>query len=493
MKLGLIEKIITEYRASKKETILIWVIMLAVSVSIGLSCIMLNSQQIERSLMKNIDIKLEADGGHIFDCKYSGELPTRKRLLSDARGPQLFCSFYRELVEFGKHEGIVDYGYSLGTDQAVLTKNNEELSNTNTMYRMLGISSPNYQTNEQIELIEGRFLTEDEIRNRAYKIVVDEAITINGEKIKVGDRLTVSIIGYTVYYTNLPSVYKYYSKEIEVLGIYRYKTAFDMSFGKKDAFLNNHCILIPEGVMEEAILDQELLDYNAVFINNIWYRLENFDYYYDCNYDFYKMISSNSAKVFTVVGAEGNAGSIGAKKENPSELKVSQNDYGVTMRSVDKTSNFYFIIFAVGTVTSVVLMAVMMTFILNKKIREINIYYSLGEDKRGVIRRYAGYYCAVGLTASVIGYVMAYGLSQILFAQLVRSSANVQAELVQLANIKNGMVVNELELLGMKGSELLLSATLSIAGVIVIVFLTVCMSLMYILHGQIRDKINGGF
>ena len=58
MKLGLIEKIITEYRASKKETILIWVIMLAVSVSIGLSCIMLNSQQIERSLMKNIDIKL---------------------------------------------------------------------------------------------------------------------------------------------------------------------------------------------------------------------------------------------------------------------------------------------------------------------------------------------------------------------------------------------------------------------------------------------------
>ena len=141
-------------------------------------------------------------------------------------------------MEFGKHEGIVDYGYSLGTDQAVLTKNNEELSNTNTMYRMLGISSPNYQTNEQIELIEGRFLTEDEIRNRAYKIVVDEAITINGEKIKVGDRLTVSIIGYTVYYTNLPSVYKYYSKEIEVLGIYRYKTAFDMSFGKKDAFLN---------------------------------------------------------------------------------------------------------------------------------------------------------------------------------------------------------------------------------------------------------------
>ena len=167
MKLGLIEKIITEYRASKKETILIWVIMLAVSVSIGLSCIMLNSQQIERSLMKNIDIKLEADGGHIFDCKYSGELQTRKRLLSDARGPQLFCSFYRELVEFGKHEGIVDYGYSLGTDQAVLTKNNEELSNTNTMYRMLGISSPNYQTNEQIELIKGRFFTDDEIETVA--------------------------------------------------------------------------------------------------------------------------------------------------------------------------------------------------------------------------------------------------------------------------------------------------------------------------------------
>ncbi|MBR2599281.1 MAG: hypothetical protein IKD84_00010 [Erysipelotrichaceae bacterium] len=162
------------------------------------------------------------------------------------------------------------------------------------------------------------------------------------------------------------------------------------------------------------------------------------------------------------------------------------------MRSVDKTSNFYFIIFAVGTVTSVVLMAVLMTFILNKKIREINIYYSLGQDKRGIIWRYAGYYCAVGLTASVIGFALAYGLSQILFAQLVRSSANVQAELVQLANIKNGMVVNELELLGMKGSELLLSATLSIAGVLIIVFATVLISLLNILHGNMRDKLNGG-
>ncbi|MBR2791506.1 MAG: hypothetical protein IKE12_02435, partial [Erysipelotrichaceae bacterium] len=139
MKFGFIEKIKTEYRASKKETLLIWVIMLAVSVSIGLSCIMVNSQQIERSLMKNIDIKLEADGGHIFDCKYSGDMPTRQRLLSDDRGKQLFCSFYRDLVEFSKHDGIVDYGYSLGTDQSVLTRNNGELTNTNTMHRLLGV------------------------------------------------------------------------------------------------------------------------------------------------------------------------------------------------------------------------------------------------------------------------------------------------------------------------------------------------------------------
>ena len=493
MKLGLREKIITEYKASKKETLLIWVIMLAVSVSIGLSSIMLNSQQIERSLMKNIEIRLEADGGHIFDCKYSGELPTRKRLLSDARGPQLFCSFYRELVEFGKHEGIVDYGYSLGTDQAVLTKNDEELTDKNTMFRMLGVTSPNYQTNEQIELIVGRFLTEDEIRNNSHKIVVDEALTVDGEKISVGDKIYVNIASTPRYSGGEVIVYKYYTAEAEVVGIYKHNKVFDYSFGRQDAFLNNHCILIPEGAMEEAILDQELLDYNAVFINNIWFKLENFDYYYDCNYDFYKMISSNSAKVFTITGGGRNILLIKHEEENPSELKVSQNDYGVTMRSVDKTSNFYFIIFAVGTVTSVVLMAVMMTFILNKKIREINIYYSLGQDKRGVIRRYAGYYCVVGAIASVTGYAMAYGLSQLLFGQLVRSSANVQAELAQLSNIKTGMVINELELLSMKSSELLLSGCISIIGVIIIVFLTVYISLMYILHGQMRDKINGGF
>ena len=92
----------------------------------------------------------------------------------------------------------------------------------------------------------------------------------------------------------------------------------------------------------------------------------------------------------------------------------------------------------------------------------------------------------------MIGFALAYGLSQILFAQLIRSSANVQAELVQLANIKNGMAINELELLGMKGSELLLSATLSIAGVMIIVFATVFVSLLNILHGNMRDKINGG-
>ena len=54
------------------------------------------------------------------------------------------------------------------------------------------------------------------------------------------------------------------------------------------------------------------------------------------------------------------------------------------------------------------------------------------------------------------------------------------------------MAINELELLGMKGSELLLSATLSIAGVMIIVFATVFVSLLNILHGNMRDKINGG-
>ena len=512
MKFGFIEKIKTEYRASKKETLLIWVIMLAVSVSIGLSCIMLNSQQIERSLMKNIDIKLEAEGGHIFDCKYSGELSTRKRLLSDVRGPDAFCSFYRDIVEFSRHKGIVNYGYSLGTDQTVLSKVDEELTNKDPMHRMLGVTSKNFQSNEEIELhrmlgvtsknfqsneeielIEGRFFTDDEIENNAHKIVVDESITVDGEKIRVGDKLAISITGDPVYYTESVSLYQYYGTEAEVIGIYKYKTAFDMTFGKQDAFLNNHCILIPEGIMEEAILDQELLDYNAVFINNIWYNLENFDYYYDCNYDFYKMISTNSAKVFTITGAEGNSGSMGVGQENPSELKVKQNDYDVTMRSVDKTSNFYFIIFAVGTVTSVVLMAVMMTFILNKKIREINIYYSLGQNRKGIIKRYAGYYCAVGLIASVVGYAMAYGLSQILFAQLVRSSASVQAELAQLSNSGAEIPITQLELLSIRGSELTLSGVLCVTGLLVIVFSTVFISLLSILHGNMRDKINGGF
>ena len=73
MKLSFFEKILAEYKASKKESLLILVIMLTVSVSIGLSCIMLNSQQIERSLMKNIDIRLELEGGSIFDCVYNGD------------------------------------------------------------------------------------------------------------------------------------------------------------------------------------------------------------------------------------------------------------------------------------------------------------------------------------------------------------------------------------------------------------------------------------
>jgi hypothetical protein len=345
MKFGFIEKIKTEYRASKKETLLIWIIMLAVSVSIGLSCIMVNSQQIERSLMKNIDIKLEADGGHIFDCKYSGDMPTRQRLLSDGRGKQLFCSFYRDLVEFSKHEGVVDYGYSLGTDQAVLSRNNEELTNTNTMHRLLGVPSANYQTSEEIEIIDGRFFTEEEIRNNALKIVVDEALKVDGEKINVGDTITVTIASLPRYYDGEAIIYRYYTAEAEVVGIYKHVSVFDYSFGRQDAFLNNHCILIPEGVMEEAILDQELLDYNAVFINNIWFKLENFERYYDCNYDFFKMISTNSAKVFTITGGGRNITLGRHEEENPSQLKVRQNDYGVTMRSVDKTSNFYFIQF----------------------------------------------------------------------------------------------------------------------------------------------------
>ena len=492
MKFGFIEKIRTEYRASKRETMLIWAIMLAVSITMGLSCIMINSQQIERSLMQNVDIRLELEGGSIFDCKYSGDEGTRKKLLVEYKGMETMRLFYRDLVEFGQSEGVVEYSYSLGSDQVRLNRPDEEYSGTEQIHRMLGVNSPSYQINENIEMVDGRFFTEEDISSHARKIVIDESITLNGEKISVGDRIKVSVTTNTSYYSGEMNIYQYYVTEAEVIGTYRYKTAFDMTFGKQDAFLNNHCILIPEGVMEEAFIDGEVLDFNVIFLNNVWFRLESFENYYSSNYEFFKIVSTGSARVFTLTGGGSNAGSLMVKEDNPSLLKVKQNDYATVMRSVDKTSNFYFVVFAVGTATSVVLMAVMMTFILNRKIREINIYYSLGQNRKGINGRYAAYYCAIGLVASLVGYGLAYGLSQLLFSQLVRSSATVQAELAELSNSGAEIPITVLKLLGMKGSELALSGVISVAGLLIIVAVTVCLSLLSILHGNIRDKINNG-
>ena len=494
MKLGFIEKIITQYKASKKETLLIWVIMLAVSVSIGLSCIMLNSQQIERSLMKNIDIRLELEGGSIFDCLYDGEDSTRTRFLLDRRGGETFREFYNDIRDFQHEEGVVEYNYSLGTNQAIIERSEEDSQYYDyEYYRMLGVTSVEYQKNENIELVDGRFFTIDDLYSRSKKIIIDENINLNGEEIKVGDKLTVSVAGYPAFNGESLSVYKYYSVDAEVIGIYRHRTMFDMSYGKQDAFVNNHCILIPEGLMEEAFIENELFDYNIAFINNVWFKLKSFDYYYDCNYDFYKMILTKSAEVFTITGGGNNAGAFIVKEENPSMLKVKQNDYATVMRSVDKTSNFYFVVFAVGAVTSAVLLSSMMLFVLNRKIREMNVYYSLGESKRRILLRYAGYYCFFGLFAAAIGFVIAHGISQVLFMVLVNSSGDIQYELMQLSNSSAETIKNaSIQLDGIRISEILKAALMSCTGLIIIVFIMVSCSMISILHGNLRDKLSGG-
>lgn len=494
MKLSFFEKIIAEYKASKKESLLILVIMLTVSVSIGLSCIMLNSQQIERSLMKNIDIRLELEGGSIFDCVYNGDEYARTKLLTDKRGIEAFRTFYNDIKEFRFEEGVVDYGYSLGTNQAIVERYEAEQQQYDyNYYRMLGITSADYKNYESIELIDGRFFTNEDINNNAKKIIVDESVDLNGEKIKVGDKLTVSIAGYPIYSGDTLSVYKYYSTEAEVIGIYKYHTMFDTSYGKQDAFVNNHCILIPEGIMEEAFIENELFDYSMAFINNVWFKLESFDYYYARNYDFYKMISTKSAEVFTITGGGNNASAFTVTEENPSMLKVKQNDYATVMRSVDKTSNFYFVVFAVGAVTSVAMLSSMMLFVLNRKKREMNVYYSLGQSKERILLKYAGYYCFIGMFAAVIGFIIAYSISQLLFMTLVKNSGDIQYELMQLSVNGNETISNaSIQLDSIRLSEIVKAALMSCICLIIIIFVMVSCSMKSILRGSLRDKINGG-
>lgn len=484
MKYGFMKKFKTEFTASIKETMMVFAIMLLVSITMGLSFIMLNSDQIERSLMKNVDIKLQVNGNHILDNNNDNN-DSREKMFSYKIGGETFDNFYADLKEFSLKEGVQDYNYNIGTDSTLIQYSKAMLDYTAPKYRMLGINSPTYKKNERIELSEGRFLTQEEIENGDRKVVISDRITINGEKLNVGDVISVNIVSNPFWVMDKAYADNYYSADVEIVGIYKPKMQFDPDFGKQDAFMNHDCILIPALIMEEAVIGNEKLDYNQVFVNNIWYKLENFDYYYDCYYDFFNMVSTNGARILSITGGIGN--------NNPAKMNVKQNTYASIMRSVDKTSNFYFVVFAVGAITSIVLLSSMMVFILNRKIREINIYYSLGQSKRNIIMKYAGYYCFIGAFAAVIGFAAAFGFSQFLFGQLVQSSGNIQFELLKLSNVSSDMSnVASVKLDGIRNAELIRSALLSFSSLILIMFMMINGSMLNILHGNMRDKINGG-
>ena len=151
------------------------------------------------------------------------------------------------------------------------------------------------------------------------------------------------------------------------------------------------------------------------------------------------------------------------------------------------------VVFAVGAVTSVAMLSSTMLFVLNRKKREMNVYYSLGQSKERILMKYAGYYCFIGMFAAVIGFIIAYSISQLLFTTLVKNSGDIQYELMQLSVNGNETISNaSIQLDSIRLSEIVKAALMSCICLIIIIFVMVSCSMKSILRGSLRDKINGG-
>lgn len=405
--------IINQIVKKKLESFIIGVIVFFMTFSLSLLYFFGYNDSIESNIGNNLDLSYEINQNHIF-AKYNKEINDWYTYFSNT---------VNWIGKVGENEVLDYYNYNITMtlfgNLKETDKNDIEISNT-----FYGISDKDFLLENQLELKEGRFFTQEELDNSNNVIVVSDQLKVyvNGESrnVHIGDKFDLSV-NFDMFNLNE-------TRTVEVIGIYKDERISEY-FTLNDTFPNSHGTLISNKIMFDYVMNYtEEYNLENVTINHILFKIGNYEDYLKYKTTLIKEISDFNDEMKDL-------------GEPTSKITVHETNETGILESVSQIKGIYNIVFI--SVFSIIALVLIISFyyILKKKTGEISIYYSLGESRTKIVVKYMIMYSILSIAAIILGLIAGYFFSKMLTESMLNESIQLKAE---LSRFKTGVKLEEM-------------------------------------------------
>lgn len=279
--------------------------------------------------------------------------------------------------------------------------------------RVFGVSHTQFLKMNQYELVAGRFLSQDEIDEGKNGVVVSDEMKIMDHGIERNVEIGDTLILKDEHDEKL---------QIEVIGIYQ-STYQDYYLSQgKDAFINSNGMLVSNKLLYQYLNKKDDFDYDKTTLNwKIWWVPSD-----DLAYSSYQKLIDEKIKDY--------AAFVLSDESLPYHIEYTDRGTLSILESISKAKTMYQLILLCAVFILSLLFFSVIYYILSKKIKEIEIYVSLGQSKKNIFLHYLLICLIIGVFASLCGMIVGYEVSLSLNQNLFRQNAELYNELVTLSD-----------------------------------------------------------
>ncbi len=467
MKHYYLKSIVQQVKKQIKESILVSLLMILSISLLTISFIISDSDQLERSMIQNTDFQIQLVNDNIFSTHDLENIETNKFLSS---GKSYLLYFVEQLDELSKQESVSNYNFNLICSNALETNENSYL-----VRYLIGVNTTDFLLNENVTITSGRMFSQDELDQGQYKIIIPDYINIYD----VGDRITLyKPISDANDDKRLQKDQVSKTIEVEIIGKYKANFSSQVSNDQYDMFDDYSYILIPNYTLKKIVTNY-FDNIRQVYLNHVSFSFDDYESYSNF-YNSYKevLININSMvnSFFTI----------------DTKLHNKQQNYEYILYSIQRIKLFYNIVFVITSIVALLLLCWLIYYLLNSKIKEINLFYSLGESKIKIIMRYSIIYSLLLVVALVIGISLGYFISNFLQQRIISNSTSIQYELLSYSDVDQSTITSASILEKIPLNSLLKVIVKVVTISLFIIIFTTTVMLLPILKGNIKDRLQKG-
>ena len=467
MKHYYLKSIVQQIKKQAKENLIVSLLMILSISLLTISFIISNSDQLERAMIQNTDFQIQLVNDNIFSTHDLDDIETNRFLSS---GKDYLLHFIDQLDNLSKQESVTNYNFNLICSNAL-----ETTENTYLVKYLIGVNTTSFLSNENLTIISGRMFSQDELDQGQYKIIIPDYITTYD----VGDKVTLyKPISDVEDDQKLQKDQVTGTIEVEIIGKYKADLSLRVSNDQYDMFDNYSYILMPNNTLKELVTNY-FDNIRQVYLNHISFIFDNYESYSNF-YNSYKevLININST--------------INSFSNIDTKLHNKQQNYEYILYSIQRIKLFYNIVFVITSIVALLLLCWLIYYLLSSKIKEINLFYSLGESKIKIIIRYSIMYSLILVVALVIGISLGYFISNFLQQRIISNSTSIQYELLSYSDINQSTITSTSTLVKLSLSSLLQVIVKVVTISLFTTIFTTAAILLPILKGNIRDKLQKG-